>query len=380
MAAKCDEIELKEFIQGARAVDPDIGLEDLLRLCKDPEELEKSIKKAKEIKLLIIGKTGTGKSTLINGLIGEEVAEVKLGLSLTGVSTEVEAYYKKIDGVDVVVYDSPGLEDGSRQDDAYLEKLYEKSHDVDLMIFAIRMANRFVPDNPDARALVKFTHRFGPSVWKKGIVIITCANLIEDLNPQARLHLKSDREKKEFFQKVISDYKQVIHHTLTEQARVPPKIVEGIKVVPTGHEYNSQLVDGTLWFSNFWLECLTAIPTAEGRATMIKVNVKRFTSDKNVTSDDFAKPLLEQPIVIPQEEGSSLDKSVPLTVSTVMVPACVGGLVGAIGLVGGPIGLMGIPVGVFIGMTVGAVVAATLDDRKKSKLEDDKKKIKQTAL
>ena len=344
-------------------MDPDISLQDLLSLCKNPTELERSIQHAKELKFLIIGQTGTGKSTLINGLIGAEVAEVKLGLSTSGVSDEVVPYRRKISGVDVVVYDSPGLEDGSQQDNTYLDKLHDKSHDVDLVIFTIRMANRFVPDNPDARALVKFTRRFGPAVWKKGIVIITCANLIEDLNPQAQLHLKSEKERHEFFAKVMSDYKHVIHHTLVKQACVPAEIVEGVKVVPVGHEFNSQLLDGTLWFSNFWFECLIAIPTSEARATMIKVNVARFKSDKNITSEDFTKPLTEQPIVV-QQEKAAVDRPLPLTVGTVMVPACVGGLVGAIGLVGGPVGLLGIPIGVFIGMTIGAVVAAKLDEKR----------------
>ena len=267
---ECEEIELKEFIHGARSVDTQISLEDLLSQCKDPEELERTFRAAKEIKLLIIGQTGTGKSTLVNGLVGEELAEVQLGVCYSGVTSEVEPYHRKIGGVDVVVFDSPGLEDGSQQDDTYLEKLYTKSHDVDLVIFAIRMANRFVPDNPDTRALVKFTRRFGPDIWKRAIIAITCSNLIEDLNPQARLHMKSGKEKREFFQKVMDDYKSIIHKTLVSQACVPPEIVEEVKVKPTGHEFEAQLVDGTLWFTNFWFECLTAIPSTKGRASMIK--------------------------------------------------------------------------------------------------------------
>lgn len=136
--------------------------------------------------------------------------------------------------------------------------------------------------------------------------------------------------------------------------------MERVRVVPTGHESEAELVDGTLWFTNFWFECLMAIPTAQGRASMLKVNAKRFKSSKSVTRDDYMQPLESQPIVVPEKKDNS-NRKVPITMGTVFVPACIGGLLGAIGLVGGPIGLVAIPVGVFCGMALGALVAANLD-------------------
>lgn len=351
-----EEIEMTEFIEGAWAVDPDISVEDLLKLAKDTDKLEEMFKNAKEIQILIIGKTGTGKSTLINGLIGEEVADVYSGLATRGVTTEVEPYRRQISGIKVVVYDSPGLEDGSGIN--YLDALYEKCKNVDLVIFAIRLNDyRFVPNNPDAQALVKFTGKFEVSIWKKSIVIITCVNLAEELHPPLRL--KSVKEKKSFFEDLMVDYKKAIHKILATDAHVPAEIVEKVKVVPTGHESNANLLDGTLWFSNFWLECLTSIPTVQGRASLVKVNAWRFKTSKSVTRDDFTKPLNEQPIVI-QKKGldSGSNKDIPIAVGTVVVPAVIGGLVGSVGLVAGPVGLVAIPVGVFFGMTIGALVAA----------------------
>ena len=353
MATQSEEIELTEFIEGARAVNPDITLEDLLELAKNPDQLN-IIRDAKEIRILIIGKTGTGKSTLVNGLIGQEFAKVCLGLATSGVSEKVECYEHKIEGAKVLVYDSPGLQDGSGKEESYLEELYSKCHNVDLIIFAIRYAdNRFVPNNPNAVAMKTFTGRFGAEVWRKTIVVLTCANLVEDLNPQLRL--KSRKEKGDFFHKLKSDYQKAIHDTLIKEA-VPGDIVKKVKVVPTGIEFCSELIDGTLWFTNFWFECLTAIQTFEVRATLIKVNKKRFKFSKSVKKQDFMEPLDSQPIVIPAHPSKG---GVPIaTIGTVMGPAAIGALLGAVAVVGGPIGLVGIPVGMFTGMIVGAFVAA----------------------
>lgn len=356
MATQNEEIELREFIEGARAVDSDITLDDLQELAKNPDQLN-IIRDAKEISILIIGKTGTGKSTLVNGLIGQEVAEVYFGLTTSGVSIKVEAYERKIEGAKVTVYDSPGLQDGSGKEESYLEELYSKCHDVDLVIFGIRYSdNRFVPNNPDAVAMKTFTGRFGTEVWRKTIIVLTCANLVEDLNPQLRL--KSRKEKGEFFRTLVSDYRKAVHDTLTKEA-VPEDIVSKVKVVPTGIETCSELIDGTLWFTHFWFECLTAIQTFEVRATLLKVNKKRFKSSKTVTKQDFMEPLGSQPIVIPPPAAKRNKGGVPITtVAAVMGPAAIGALLGAVAVVGGPIGLVGIPVGMFTGMVVGAFIVA----------------------
>ena len=59
--------------------------------------------------VLVIGETGTGKSTLINNLLGKEVAPV--GHSMKSETLEVTPHEVAVEGVPVVVYDTPGLDD-----------------------------------------------------------------------------------------------------------------------------------------------------------------------------------------------------------------------------------------------------------------------------
>ena len=84
-------------------------------------------KKKGKLKVEVTGKTGIVKSTLANALIGSKVVDVGDGLKSS--TKEVTPYSKTQKGVEIIAWDSPGLQDGTDNEKEYLTEMKEKFRD-----------------------------------------------------------------------------------------------------------------------------------------------------------------------------------------------------------------------------------------------------------
>ena len=124
-------------------------------------------KKEAKFSLLITGKPGVGKSSLANALLGTKVAEE--GRKKVGSTCEVTSYRVAIEGVNIRLLDSPGLDDGTANNEKYLAEIRSKiTEKLDLVIFCVKMDDtRFHRDDKDTFKIL--TETFGKSLWKNEV-------------------------------------------------------------------------------------------------------------------------------------------------------------------------------------------------------------------
>lgn len=273
------------------------------------EEIVELYKSANGIQVLLSGKTGSGKSTLINGLLGTEVARVSGAVGTKGTTTKVEEYTHTVKESVITVWDSPGLQDGTANEMEYLEDMAKKCTQRDLVLYCISTTqNHFIKDNNDIRAMKRLTEKFGYDFWTNAIIVLTFANMITESPNFKSLASKDKREER--FKQWIQEWKDLIKEALLTEVGVPVKIINNLKVVPAGHQSERSLPDRDYWLSDLWMECFETIPTNEGQTALLTVSIDRLRSLDEVSELDFQdKSLQEQPLVIKTEMVNRFNKS-----------------------------------------------------------------------
>lgn len=199
----------------------------------------KEVERDKDFKILIIGKTGSGKSTLINNLIGTEVAPV--GDDVISQTSKVEQYTAVRYGVRLAIWDTPGLEDsrGGESDERTLEEI--RSHlrysTISLVIFCFNLTTNRIAE------IRETFHKYQGIPWEKVVVAFTFADYLAGSSKPFRHHLGK-------WEKAIRE------EILVKELRVPEKTANKIKFCPTTEIPYKKLPDGEEWFVHLWFSVL----------------------------------------------------------------------------------------------------------------------------
>ena len=182
--------------------------------------------------------------------------------------------------------------------DEYLESLKESCSDVHLIIYCINMTEtRFLPGNPDVRAIIALSKLFGESCWNKTVFALTYANVaaMEAFAPEDDED-DTYEAKKRAFEEGISEWKNIIHSVLTKEAKVKEKFEP--RAVPAGHYKKPELPDRLCWLSSMFFECGEVMPD-EVQEALVEVNTNRFKDSRSFKAADMqGKKSYEQQIFV----------------------------------------------------------------------------------
>lgn len=260
--------------------------------------LEWFAKKSQEqLNILITGKTGVGKSRLVNGLVGFHVA--KEGRERKDCTGDVAPYSAVIEGIEVRVWDSPGLQDRTCNEEIYLAKLKDKLKDgFDVMIYCIKMDDkRFYSE--DEKAMRALTKGFGDDLWKKAVIALTFANKIED--PDGGDKLAYFEGEKFFWRKAIEGFLTNLNIDLN--------VRNSIAVIPAGNYKQPKLPTGDKWISELWLNCFCGMTDSAGLALyQINKNRLKFSCSTKMAIDSASSESKDE---MPAKSDASEDAEGP---------------------------------------------------------------------
>ena len=204
------------------------------------------------LELVVVGEAGQGKSSLINGLLGKEVA--KEGGKLDPETQKVKKYLYTENGVAVALWDTPGFGvDTDEKEEETLQAIKtECAGQVDLLLYCIRMDNARWPKKDDIYTIRKMTQVLGHKIWQCCQFVLTFANQVPGLCPPGE-------ELEQFFSQRIKEYESSIRKTLMKHANLAEEDVQEVRLVPVGDPHKCdelwELPGIEDWFVNFWLEC-----------------------------------------------------------------------------------------------------------------------------
>ena len=176
---------------------------------------------SQSLTIVVIGKMGVGKSSLVNGILGKEVAPE--GLGPYSYTQAVVPYTKEINNVTVTVIDTPGLQDPDIEDEVIFEQIRKVTGDsgVDLVLFCLKMSDRFT--RGDQEMIQRTGEIFQRSIWNNTLLVLTFANEIKVDNAQE-------------FEQLLQSWKDRLVKTLQKHAGLSPDDAKEVPVVSAGYE------------------------------------------------------------------------------------------------------------------------------------------------
>lgn len=296
---------------------------------------------------LLVGRTGVGKSSTVNSLMGKKIAQVG---DYEATTMEVKAYDSEINNVKFTVFDTPGLCDDFEEegnDEKYLQLMQSQVKQIDSMWLVSRLDETRVTAD-EKRGIKIISEAFTPKVWEHAVIIFTYANSVGEERYKEALEKRTELIRKE-----ISKYANA------EIANnIPSVAVDNTsKTTPDGEEWLGELY--TKVFAR--ISKRGVLPFFIAMADSVKPPGNKSKTDKQ-NSDNAEEPYrtfsatpsgVIEDFLIDQEPRINLNDIQKEVIKKKIIDA---GIIPGLALVGAAIGGAFGPVGAAIGGAVGAAL------------------------
>ena len=245
----------------------------------------------KSIGIMICGKTGIGKSTLLNILLGTKDKFAVNGPGSKGddcmaAGTEdVISVSEIIHGIEVTMYDTPGLQ-SDHNDESFVHSMAKVMEKVDLVLFCIdSTSTRWTAEAGTVGKLHSF---FGNEFWMKAIFVLTRSNMAQqalveddDLTPEEKI-AKCEKAAKNIFKY----YKQEL-----QKRGASDDVVKRIPLVAAGSHKKRKLhfvapgVYGDDFLPQLWS---LAVKRCRDQTKLLFAMVRNYKQMRFFLHDDFA--------------------------------------------------------------------------------------------
>ena len=210
------------------------------------EKMEALKQRGEPVNILVIGPTGSGKSTLINALMGKTMAEA--GHGAKGVTTEVGEYEGEFKGVKIKIYDTIGFRDTEGKSDGSILKEIAAVNKFDLVLVCMKLEDRV---NRDIKKIfVELALSLHKEMWRRTVVVATFANMFIKLDSVPET--KPDRERA--IKDKISEFKRYVSECL--KGHVDENIIRDIPYRIAGKEKKRKLPTTDDWLKDLWSTCI----------------------------------------------------------------------------------------------------------------------------
>ena len=134
----------------------------------------------REIRVVLIGKSGVGKSATANMIIGKEYFKSECGVAT--VTKECDKIHTLIFGREILVVDTPGIFDVETDPHILKEEIRKcitiAAPGPHAILFVMKLADRYKKE--DYEALITFCSYFGEKMLDHVIIIFTHADIIQN--------------------------------------------------------------------------------------------------------------------------------------------------------------------------------------------------------